>query len=590
MERREIELEVNTGKSEKDLKDVVTLLDKVVDKLDNASDGGKDLDNIGKGATKGTKGLKSMFKQLTSIGTLFKASGIFFIASKIFDGLAEAFRNNQQYLDAFAVAGNMATQVITDFTNFVFNNFGKIQDFFQSIFEDPMQHVRDLGASIKQGLIDRFVEAKEVLGLLSSAVVKFFSGDFSGALDTLKEAGKQSVDVLTGQDDSLEKVKEKIGEVTKAVVDYTTKTYKQAKAVVDLNKQAEVTEAINQGLIEQYDIQAESLRQVRDDERNGIEARIKANNDLKAVLEEQSQTMSANAEKIRDAAKARFELSGLDEDRLAFIQAENELMAINARVTGMMAEQKSNDLSLEKERIEIAGQLALIGANEFETQRLENDAKLEEQLRFINQEVKNEDERNALISRARTEHKIAMINVAEEERQAQIGKAQEFFSGLQSVAQAFGKESKALAIAGIITEQVSSISKIISNTGIANAKALAASPITGGMPWIGINNVMAGVSIAGSVAGAAKAIADLKSNKKSPSRGGAMSSTPRGAAASSTEAQAPAFNVVGASGTNQLAQAIGQQNQKPVKAFVVSNEVTNAQALDRNIVESASLG
>ena len=101
---------------------------------------------------------------------------------------------------------------------------------------------------------------------------------------------------------------------------------------------------------------------------------------------------------------------------------------------------------------------------------------------------------------------------------------------------------------------------------------------------------MAGVSIAGSVAGAAKAIADLKSNKKSPSRASGMSSTPRGAAASTSEAQAPAFNVVGASGTNQLAQAIGQQNQKPIKAFVVSNEVTNAQALDRNIVESASLG
>jgi chemotaxis protein histidine kinase CheA len=60
----------------------------------------------------------------------------------------------------------------------------------------------------------------------------------------------------------------------------------------------------------------------------------------------------------------------------------------------------------------------------------------------------------------------------------------------------------------------------------------------------------------------------------------------RGAAVS----QPPAFNVVGASDTNQLAQAIGQQGNEPVKAYVVSNEVTNAQALDRNIVESASLG
>ena len=105
------------------------------------------------------------------------------------------------------------------------------------------------------------------------------------------------------------------------------------------------------------------------------------------------------------------------------------------------------------------------------------------------------------------------------------------------------------------------------------------------MPWIGINNVMAGVSIAGSVAGAAKAISDLKSNKKSPSRATAPSM--RGSAAAP---QAPAFNVVGASPENQLAQALGQKESQPIKAFVVSNDITNAQALDRNIVESASLG
>jgi hypothetical protein len=54
--------------------------------------------------------------------------------------------------------------------------------------------------------------------------------------------------------------------------------------------------------------------------------------------------------------------------------------------------------------------------------------------------------------------------------------------------------------------------------------------------------------------------------------------------------QAPSFNIVGAAPENQLAQAIGEQEEKPIKAFVVSNEVTNAQALERNIVEGASIG
>ena len=52
----------------------------------------------------------------------------------------------------------------------------------------------------------------------------------------------------------------------------------------------------------------------------------------------------------------------------------------------------------------------------------------------------------------------------------------------------------------------------------------------------------------------------------------------------------PAFNVVGQAPENQLAVALGENESKPVKAFVVSNDVTNAQALDRNIVEQASIG
>ena len=51
----------------------------------------------------------------------------------------------------------------------------------------------------------------------------------------------------------------------------------------------------------------------------------------------------------------------------------------------------------------------------------------------------------------------------------------------------------------------------------------------------------------------------------------------------------PAFNVVGASGETQLADAIGSQTQRPARAYVVSNDVTTAQEMDRNIIEGASI-
>ena len=61
-----------------------------------------------------------------------------------------------------------------------------------------------------------------------------------------------------------------------------------------------------------------------------------------------------------------------------------------------------------------------------------------------------------------------------------------------------------------------------------------------------------------------------------------------GAAPSPASVPNPAnFNVVGDSGTNQLAESLGQQ--PPVQAYVVGSEVTTQQSLDRNKVETASI-
>ena len=53
--------------------------------------------------------------------------------------------------------------------------------------------------------------------------------------------------------------------------------------------------------------------------------------------------------------------------------------------------------------------------------------------------------------------------------------------------------------------------------------------------------------------------------------------------------QEPAFNVVGASGQSQLAQAISAQQRDPVRAYVVAGEVTTAQSLERNKIQEASI-
>lgn len=114
--------------------------------------------------------------------------------------------------------------------------------------------------------------------------------------------------------------------------------------------------------------------------------------------------------------------------------------------------------------------------------------------------------------------------------------------------------------------------------GVQNAYTTAqASPITAGFPAYPF--IQAG--IAGAFA--LKTIQSIVSSKK-------PSASPSGGAGASSAPRPPRFNVVGASDTNQLAQAIGQDSKKPVKAFVVSSDVSTAQSLDRNIIEGASIG
>lgn len=164
------------------------------------------------------------------------------------------------------------------------------------------------------------------------------------------------------------------------------------------------------------------------------------------------------------------------------------------------------------------------------------------------------------------------------------------FDNLQNILSLGGKKmekvGKALAIADVVRTASKSVSETVSSIAAANAKAVSASPLTAGMPFVAINTAKAALSIGSTIASASKSINSIKGNAKSLS-----SSAPSSGGGGGGGAPAPpAFNIVGASDTNQLADAIGGQSQQPVQAFVVANDVTTAQSLQNNIVEGATIG
>ena len=99
------------------------------------------------------------------------------------------------------------------------------------------------------------------------------------------------------------------------------------------------------------------------------------------------------------------------------------------------------------------------------------------------------------------------------------------------------------------------------------------SPIRGG--------IAAGIAVASGLANVAK-ISQQKFEGGGSVGGGGGGGTGGGG---SIPSMSPSFNVVGNSGFNQLAQI----QQTPMQAYVVSGEVTSAQALDRNRVKNATL-
>lgn len=268
------------------------------------------------------------------------------------------------------------------------------------------------------------------------------------------------------------------------------------------------------------------------------------------------------------------------------INAEEErgilLTGLQSKFEALDAANKQSDLDFEQDMARFAEQRTILA--EMEAADLAN----EELTEFQKTEIRKKyaDQRTAIVDSEIATEKAAAA-AKHEINMAYLGLFEQFGNLLGQIA---GK-NKALAIAGIVISQAASIGQIIANTAIANAKSVAASPLTFGQPWVAINTISAGLSIASTIAGAAKSIAQINA-QPGPSAGS-------GGAAAGSAAQLPKPPTVsgaaapqiqsgqGINATTQIAQTIGA-SQKPIRAFVVSGDVSSQQALDRRTSRAAT--
>ena len=157
------------------------------------------------------------------------------------------------------------------------------------------------------------------------------------------------------------------------------------------------------------------------------------------------------------------------------------------------------------------------------------------------------------------------------ERDAKLKTLDDIGRMIMSASDIAGKATgagKALAIAGTLVSTYSSAQK-------AYESQLTATPDS---PFRAV------IAAAAAVASGLANVAAIRKVKTPTMKESSISGV-----GGATAIEAPDFNVVGASGTSQLATSLAGVTGRPIQAFVVSKQITSQQELDRNITNNASI-
>lgn len=497
---------------------------------------------LGAAADKATGGMISSFKGVvSSVGGVVRSLGTLqgaLIATGIgafvlvVTSLISAFKSSEEGQDRFAKLMGQIGVVVGN--------------------------VKDVIANFGEGLLN-----------LGGVFKKFFAGDFKGALEEGKNAFKGLTDSIKNFGDETraelkvaDEIAAKIAKANKVERELVIARAKANRDIANLREQS-----VNK---EQF----------------SAEQRVKFLEEASAIELRITQREIEAAKLRRDAKIAENSLSKSTKEDL------DEEARLQAEVINLETARISKQRELTSQIIAFKAEINALNTADAKSAE-DGVAFVEEQgIQWglyvdIAEEALNEElELSLEANKQRIEDAKVTAQALQDIRMSEIDN---IGAGFALIGQLAGK-NKALQAAALIGESAAGIAKIVISTQAANAAArLKYAAIPGGLALaaaeISANKISAGIGIASNIAATAKGIAGLKASGNASRGANNLDSGGAGSAAPTP----PSFNVVGASATNQLAEAISGQNQKPLKAFVVSSEVSTAQSLERNIVQGASI-
>jgi len=607
-----------------------------------------DLSGVENLADKATGGLVSGFKGVTTtIGGVvkgFKTMRMAIIATGIgalviaVSSLMAAFTSSEEGANKFNKILGVLGAVVDNFIDLL-ADFGEA---IISAFENPKEALMSFVNLLKNQVVNRITGLMELIPQLGKAVQLVFEGEFS-------EAGKVATNAVGKVALGVEDVTEKIQAATQATKEFIEENIKDAEGAARVaDMRAKATKLERELLVERSKLESEiaNLRlKSRQEEEFGVAERKQALLDAQK-LEDQLLQKETEVLKLRRDAQveentfARSSVENLDKEaqaiaavnRIAATRAnqqrttQRELNTLNKQIAAenkrIANEKKAQDdaaakrkqealeadrkaLAIKKAAEEKAEQEELVRKEQqFNLlQKLTNTAQEQELFELAQQYDKKFELAvgNAELEKALQEQQQKDLTAIDKKYSEQRAKnesdatqksQQERLDAFEQAArttmnaliaineltQAFAKEDEASQKRAFEVNKAIGIANAIINTSVGVSKALASSPPP-------LNFINAAIVTATGVA-AVKNIEKTRFDSSSFDTTTPSTSSGSGGGATTSPSQAPSFNVVGQSGFNQVAGALGQQ--QPVQAFVVSGDVTTAQQLQNNTITQAT--
>lgn len=319
-------------------------------------------------------------------------------------------------------------------------------------------------------------------------------------------------------------------------------------------RQKEIVKVVREIEIANIESQTKQLEKQKEANEKAKELRQKALEDRKRKLDEEYKAFLDNFNKELEKEASRQ--NAIAEIRKSYVE----------KLRDLDAETELEKIELEEERA--LAELERLNATESEKAELKKYySKLtnDELIRLAEEGAKARTEKE----KEEAEKRIAIDEAVKQAKYSIAGQTLDLIGQLAGEGTAL---AKGVAVAQATMSGIE---------GVQNAYTTAQkSPVTTFFPAYPL--VQAGL------AGAFSALQIKKILSTKTGGGGGGSSSSSGGGGGGSVPSAPSFNVVSGTGTNVIAESLASE-KNPVKAYVVSSEVTSQQALDRNIENGATL-